>query len=80
MELDAVKKMIEQGFSTAEVEVTGDGCSLEAVVVSPDFSGKSRIQQHRMVMDTVKELLAGGELHALSINTYTPEAWAKQNS
>ena len=80
MELNAVKKLIEQGFSSAEVQVAGEDCNLEAVVVSADFVGKSRIQQHRMVMDKVKDLLASGELHALSINTYTPEAWAKKNT
>ncbi len=79
MEIEAVKKMIEQGFSQADVTVTGEGCNLETLVVSPDFEGITRIKQHRMVMGTVKSLIESGELHALSINTFTPETWAKKN-
>ena len=80
MELEAVKNLIEQGFSAADVQVSGQDCNLETTVISADFEGKTRIQQHRMVMDTVKDLIASGELHALSINTYTPEGWTAKNS
>jgi acid stress-induced BolA-like protein IbaG/YrbA len=76
MELKAVEDLIRQGFSDAEVQVSGDGCNLEATVISPEFSGMTRIKQHRRVQDSVKHLITSGELHALSINTYTPEAWA----
>jgi acid stress-induced BolA-like protein IbaG/YrbA len=55
------------------VEVTGDGRHFEAKVVSADFSGKTLIQKHRMVMETVKQQIASDELHALSIKAYTPE-------
>ena len=79
MDIDSVKKLIEQAFTEADVTVTGEGCNLETVVISPDFEGVTRIKQHRMVMDAVKELIASGELHALSINTYTPDAWAKKS-
>jgi acid stress-induced BolA-like protein IbaG/YrbA len=78
MDLESVKQMIQQGFSSAEVQVGGEGCNLNATVISPDFVGLSRIKQHRMVMDTVKPLLQSGELHALSLNTYTPEGWANK--
>ena len=37
------------------------------------------LQKQRLVMDTVRDQIASGELHALSIKTYTPEEWAAQN-
>ena len=61
----------------AEVQVTGDGSHFEAVVVSEEFAGKSPIQKQRLVMATVKDQIASGELHALSIKTYTPAEWEK---
>ena len=72
MEPDRVKALIEAGLPGAEVEVTGDGRHFEAVVTSSAFEGKSLIQQHRMVKDTVKAQIVSDELHALSIKTRLP--------
>ena len=69
MEPDRVKALIEAGLPGAKVEVTGDGRHFEAVVTSSAFEGKSLIQQHRMVKDTVKAQIESDELHALSIKT-----------
>jgi acid stress-induced BolA-like protein IbaG/YrbA len=79
VDIDVVKQMIEQGFSAAEVRVGGEGCNLTATVISADFEGMNRIKRHRMVMDRVKSLLESGELHALSISTYTPQAWSDRD-
>lgn len=44
----------------------------EVTIISPAFSGKSRIQRHRMVFDAVGDLMQT-DIHALSINAFTPE-------
>ena len=49
------------------------------MVIDPAFAGKSLLQKQRLVMDTVRDQIASGELHALSIKTYTPEEWAAAN-
>lgn len=69
MHPDKVKELIEAGLPGAKAEVTGDGRHFEATIVSEAFEGKSLIQQHRMVKDTVKAQIASDELHALSIKT-----------
>lgn len=75
---ETVKQRILEALPGAEVSIKGEACSLEALVISAAFAGKGRIQQHRLVLDTVKDLIASGELHALSVSTYTPEAWASR--
>ena len=72
METEKVKALIEAGLPGAKVELTGDGRHFEAVVISKAFEGKSLIQQHRMVKDTVKAQIQSDELHALSIKTRLP--------
>jgi acid stress-induced BolA-like protein IbaG/YrbA len=79
MENEQVEALISKGMSGATVEVTGDGRHFEVRVVSSGFEGKTLIQRHRMVMETVKEQIASDELHALSIKAYTPQQWAEQN-
>lgn len=76
MENETVEELICAGMPEAEVKVTGDGRHFEANVISTEFEGKSLIQRHRMVMDTVKQQIASDELHALSIKAFTPEQWA----
>ena len=79
MQTETVAELIRAGMPQAQVNVTGDGSHFEAVVVSAAFAGKSLLQKQRLVMATVKDQIASGELHALSIKTYTPEEWAQQN-
>jgi acid stress-induced BolA-like protein IbaG/YrbA len=78
METDAVAKLIRDGMPDAQVTVTGDGSHFEAVVVSDAFAGKTLIQRQRLVMAAVRHHIESGELHALSIKTFTPEQWVEQ--
>lgn len=72
METDAVAELIRDGLPGAEVQVSGDGRHFDAIVVSEAFEGLAPIKRQRLVMDTVREQIASGELHALSIKTMTP--------
>ncbi len=79
METEAVAALIRAGMPGAEVTVTGDGRHFEAVVVSPEFEGKSLIERHRLVMATVTAEIRSDALHALSIKAYTQQQWAAQS-
>lgn len=68
---DEIQRMIEQGLPGAQVSVDGDGHHFEAVVVTPAFTGKSRIQRHQMVYATLGGKM-GNEIHALSLKTLAP--------
>jgi acid stress-induced BolA-like protein IbaG/YrbA len=69
-----VKRYIEEGLQCEHVEVAGDGHHFEAVIVSPAFRGKRRVQQHQLVYQALGERMRE-EIHALSMQTYTPEDW-----
>jgi acid stress-induced BolA-like protein IbaG/YrbA len=79
METSAVEQLIRAGLPGAQVQVTGDGSHFDAVVVSDVFAGLTPIKKQRLVMDTLRPQIASGELHALSIKTFTPEEWAEQS-
>ena len=69
METSRIEELIKAGIPDAQVTVTGDGRHFEASVVSSAFEGKSLIQRHRMVLDTVRAQIDSDELHALSITS-----------
>ncbi len=77
MNPEIIKEMIESGMPGADVVVDGDGCSLQARIVSEQFQGISMVKQHQMVYETLGEKI-GADIHALSLKTYTPEEWEKQ--
>jgi stress-induced morphogen len=53
----------------------GSETHFKVVVVSTAFTGKGRVDRHRLVHDTLAEMLANG-VHALTITARTPEEWA----
>ena len=68
---DDIKQRILTAIPDARVDVedwTGGGDHFRATVVSPAFTGKSRLQQHRMVYAAFGDEI-GGPIHALSLTT-----------
>lgn len=74
---ESIRANIAQGMATEHLSVAGDGTHFEAVVVSEAFAGKSRVQRHQLVYQTLGERMRG-EIHALSIKTWTPEEWGSR--
>ena len=71
MQLKEIESLIKESFPDAIVEIhdlAGDGNHYSATVISSKFSGKTKIQQHKMVYDSLKGKM-GNELHALAIKT-----------
>jgi stress-induced morphogen len=72
---EELKQRIESTLPGARAEVedlTGGGDHFRAEVISEQFSGLSRIEQHQLVYGVFGEEV-GGAIHALSIKTSTPE-------
>ncbi len=75
-----VKNYILQGLPCEHVSVQGDdGQHFDAVIVSRQFAGKSRVAQHQLVYKALGARMHS-EIHALSMRTFTPEAWANIES
>ncbi|CAN4266727.1 COG5007 Predicted transcriptional regulator, BolA superfamily [Methylophilaceae bacterium] len=73
-----LQSYITQHLACEYIKVSGDdGTHFEAVLVSSAFLGKSRVQQHQLVYAALGDRMRE-EIHALSMQTYTPEQWANQ--
>ncbi len=73
---ESIQVDIAKNMATTHLTVIGDGQHFEAVVVSEEFAGRNRIQRQLLVYKTLGERM-NGEIHALSMKTYTPEEWSK---
>ncbi len=71
MDLKEIEKYIRDAFPDALIKIddlAGDGDHYSATVTSSLFTGKSKIEQHKMVYNSLKGKM-GNELHALAIKT-----------
>ena len=71
MDLKEIEKLIREALPDATIDIqdlAGDGNHYSATIVSSQFSGKSKIEQHKMVYNSLKGNM-GNELHALAIKT-----------
>ena len=70
-----IEGMIRSALPDARIsirELARDGDHYAAEVVSEQFRGKSRVQQHQMVYEALKGNM-GGALHALALQTSAPD-------
>ena len=72
---ESVKSGIAGGLACEHVEVMGDGQHFQALVVSREFAGCSRVRRHQLVYAALGERMRE-EIHALSMRTLTPEEWS----
>jgi acid stress-induced BolA-like protein IbaG/YrbA len=79
MQPSDIKSLIETGLTNSIVTVDGDGRHFNVIVITPAFTGKSRIEKQQLVYATLGERIATGAIHAISIKTFTPEEWHQHN-
>ena len=71
MDLKEIERHIKEALPDASIEIqdlAADNNHYSATITSAKFSGKSKIEQHKMVYDSLKGKM-GNELHALAIKT-----------
>ena len=75
MAANDIERLIRARIPDAEVtirDLAGDGDHYAATVIAESFRGKSRVQQHQIVYEALKAEM-GGKLHALALQTSTPD-------
>ena len=75
MQAGDIERLIKEAMPDALVKIEdlrGDGDHYAAMVVSKEFAGKSRVQQHQMVYKALQGNM-GDALHALALQTGVPE-------
>ena len=75
MKATEIEELILQTFPNAKVaieDLRGDGDHYAAQIITEEFRGKSRVQQHQMIYNAMGGRV-GKELHALALNTSAPK-------
>jgi acid stress-induced BolA-like protein IbaG/YrbA len=72
---DEVRGFIAAGIECTALEVSGDGRHFQALIVSPEFEGLSRVRRHQRVFAALGDRMRE-QIHALSMKTLTPAEFA----
>ncbi len=73
MTKDQIEKFIKDSIPDSQViieDLKGDGNHYSAIITSKEFIGKSKIEQHKMIYNSLEGKM-GTDLHALRIKTKT---------
>lgn len=83
---DTIVQKLNEAFQVAHLTVEnesykhnvppGSESHFKVVLVSDDFSGKRKVQQHQAIYKVLEQELAGS-VHALALHTYDEAAWAE---
>ena len=71
LKIEEIKSLIKEAIPDAQISIqdlAGDENHYSATIKSKVFSGKSKIEQHKLVYKALKGKM-GNELHALALNT-----------
>ena len=71
LKLEEIKNLIKTAMPDAQIaikDLAGDDNHFSATIKSKAFTGKSKIEQHKLVYKALKGKM-GEELHALALNT-----------
>lgn len=78
---NVIANKIAEALPGAEIEVVdtrGTGDHFQARVVWEGFAGKTMVEQHQLVYAPLREQLDSGVLHALALQTFTPQQWSER--
>ena len=71
LKLEEIKSLIKEAIPDADISIqdlAGDNNHYSATIRSKIFTGKNKIEQHKLVYKALKGKM-GNELHALALNT-----------
>ena len=71
LRLEEIESLIKEALPDAQItiqDLAGDENHYSATIKSKIFTGKSKIDQHKLVYKALKGKM-GNELHALALNT-----------
>lgn len=75
MQPTEVKALLASRLDNCDFHVQGEGCDFQVIAVGEVFDGLSPVKRQQLVYGALKDEIASGALHAISIKTYTPAQW-----
>ncbi len=73
MDLQEIETQLRAALGPCDINISAEGNKLALRIVSEAFAGLSRVKRQQLVYKVVNARIASGELHAVSMQTVTPD-------
>lgn len=80
MELQKIEQILKDTLNIAEVYAQGENAHFGVIVVSDEIAALSRVKQQQTIYTPLMPYFSTGEIHALTIKTYTVEKWKRDRA
>lgn len=77
MTVDELKQLLLSNFPESTVHIDGDEANFSVNIVDPGFEEFSQFNRQKKVLSCVKEHIVSGEIHAFSVQAFSPDEWKK---
>ena len=78
IENEKIEALLTSQSDISLAKVTGDGYHYEITVVSQSFQDLSRVKRQQKIYALLNDWISEGSLHAVTLNTLTPDEWEKR--
>lgn len=79
MQPSEVKNLITQQLPDVQVEVDGEGCNFQLLLISDELAALSPVKRQQQIYALLNDPIADGRIHAVSMKFFTREAWANRS-
>lgn len=80
MELQEIERILKEALNVEEVYAQGENAHFGVIVVSDEIAALSRVKQEQTIYAPLMAYFTTGEIHALTIKTYTIEKWKRDRA
>lgn len=78
METQEIERILKDALGLEEVYVQGENAHFGVIVIDDDIAGLSRLKQQQTIYAPLMQYFSSGEIHALTIKTFTQEKWKRE--
>ena len=75
---EEIEQHLKDTIELEEVHVTSDGSHFHIIGVSDLVDEMSRIKRQQLVYGSLKDKIADGSMHAVSIKTFNKAQWQRE--
>lgn len=79
MQANEVKNLIEQQLPHVQVEVEGEGCDFQLLLINDELAALSPLKRQQQIYALLNEPIADGRIHAVTMKFFTREAWESRS-
>lgn len=78
MEPQEIERILKQALNVEEVYAQGENAHFGVIVVSDEIAQLSKLKQQQTVYAPLMSYFQTGEIHALTIKTFSVEKWKRE--